>query len=158
MRRYLADTNVWLALAISSHRHQRPCLAWFDGIDQAGAVVFPRLVELSLLRSLTTTAVLAPHHRPPLTNTEAWAVRDAIVADERVALDAEEPALADAWRGFSRRTTASPKLWMAAYLAAYATAAGCTLVTLDAAFAQFAGLDWINLSDPAPVGASDPPT
>jgi predicted nucleic acid-binding protein len=30
---------------------------------------------------------------------------------------------------------------MDAYLAAFARAAGCTLVTLDAGFRQFAGLD-----------------
>lgn len=36
---------------------------------------------------------------------------------------------------------ASPKLWMDAYLAAFARSAGYTLVTTDAAFTQFADLD-----------------
>ena len=39
------------------------------------------------------------------------------------------------------RGTASPKLWMDAYLAAFALAGGCRMVTTDAAFKQFAGLD-----------------
>jgi toxin-antitoxin system PIN domain toxin len=144
--RFLADTNVWLALSIASHRHHRACLEWLDGIDEPGAVVMPRMVQLAVLRLVTTTAVLAPHGRPALTNDEAWAVIDAIAADERVTIEIEEPPLDPAWRSWTRRTTASPNLWMDAYLGAYATTAGYTLATLDAAFAQFQDLAWLNLA------------
>lgn len=146
MTRFLADTNVWLGLIISSHRHHRACLRWIDDVEDVGAIVLPRLVQLSVLRLLTTTAVLAPHQRPPLTNAEAWTVMDAVAADERVVLDLEEPPLDTTWRAMSARPTASPKMWMHAYLAAYASTADCTLVTLDGAFAQFPGLTWVNLA------------
>ncbi len=146
MSHYLADTNVWLALTLSSHRHHPACLAWIDGVDAVGGIVMPRQVQLSVLRLLTTAAVLAPHHRPPLTNAEAWEVLDAITADERVILEVSEPALDESWRRLSRRPAASPKLWMDAYLAAYAMSSHRTLITLDAAFAQFPGLAWRNLA------------
>jgi hypothetical protein len=45
------------------------------------------------------------------------------------------------WTQHALRPTASPKLWMDAYLAAFARAAGYTLVTTDAAFRQFEGVD-----------------
>ena len=44
------------------------------------------------------------------------------------------------WRNLSSRVTASPKLWMDAYLAAFAIQANCESVTFDAGFRQFAGL------------------
>ncbi len=43
------------------------------------------------------------------------------------------------------RDTASPKIWMDAYLAAFALAGGYQMVTTDAAFKQFRGLDLLLL-------------
>jgi predicted nucleic acid-binding protein len=42
---------------------------------------------------------------------------------------------------FADAKHASPKLWMDAYLAAFALAGGYQLVTLDKAFKQFKGLN-----------------
>ncbi len=50
-----------------------------------------------------------------------------------------------ALEGIHRTGTASPKLWMDAYMAAFARASGYRLVTTDAAFAQFDGLDLVLL-------------
>jgi uncharacterized protein len=44
------------------------------------------------------------------------------------------------WRQFSNRNSSSLKLWMDAYLAAFAWAGGYQMVTTDSAFAQFDGL------------------
>jgi predicted nucleic acid-binding protein len=49
------------------------------------------------------------------------------------------------WRQLAVRETASPKLWMDAYLTAFAQDGGYRLVTFDAAFAQFGGLDLVLL-------------
>ncbi len=55
---------------------------------------------------------------------------------------AEEPAgLEVRWKQFALRVTASPKIWMDAYLAGFARAGGFRMVTTDAAFEQFTGLD-----------------
>ncbi|MCX6937573.1 MAG: hypothetical protein NTU80_06690 [Verrucomicrobia bacterium] len=51
---------------------------------------------------------------------------------------AEEPAGVEAlWHDLARRETASPKLWMDAYLAAFALRQNTPLITLDQAFHQF---------------------
>jgi len=50
----------------------------------------------------------------------------------------EEPAdLVPLWHRFARRQTASPKLWMHAYLAAFAITAQLSIVTFDGDFKQF---------------------
>ena len=76
------------------------------------------------------------------TNRQAWAAYQALLADDRIVLRSEEPAGLEAlWRRFAVRGTASPKLWMDAYLAAFALSGGFRMVTTDAAFKQLGGLD-----------------
>ncbi len=82
----------------------------------------------------------------PLSNEAAWRVYDDFRSDTRVVFRDEEPdGLERWWRQYSQRNSASPKLWMDAYLAAFARAEGCTMVTTDAAFKQFSGLDLLLL-------------
>lgn len=139
---YLCDSNVWLSLALSAHVHHRAARDWLDTTTEARSVLFCRATQQSLLRLLTTAAVLAPYGNPPLTNGEAWQLYQAFTADNRIALVAEEPAGTEhSWVELAAAATPSPKLWMDAYLAGFARSAGYTLVTTDAAFAQFPGLD-----------------
>lgn len=138
----LCDSNVWLALTLSEHLHHRLARAWFETIAEPRSVLFCRATQLSLVRLLTTAAVLAPYGNRPLTNREAWEVYEAFAADDRIALMDEEPmGLEEAWVDRAMTAKASPKLWMDAYLAAFAISADCALVTTDAAFGQFPGLD-----------------
>jgi predicted nucleic acid-binding protein len=82
----------------------------------------------------------------PLTNQQAWNVYDALLADDRIVFQAREPAgLEPRWRQLAARDTASPELWMDAYRAAFAQAGGYRMVTSDAAFTQFGGLDLVLL-------------
>jgi predicted nucleic acid-binding protein len=77
-----------------------------------------------------------------LTNVQAWEAYEAFLADDRIVLLTEEPAgLEPRWKRFALRDTASPKIWMDAYLAAFALAGGYRMVTTDADFEQFRGLD-----------------
>ncbi len=121
--------------------------------SRANAVLFCRATQQALLRLLTNSAVLAPYGNSPLTNAEAWAAYEAFAADDRVTLAGEPKHLEPQWRQFAARDTSSPKLLMDAYLAAFAIAAGARLVTTDAAFRQFAGLDLLVLG---PAGGADP--
>lgn len=90
--------------------------------------------------------MLAPYGNQPLTNAQAWAVFEQLAADDRVAVRTDEPAgLERAWKEYATRDTASPKLWMDAYLAAFCPTARLRLVTTDAAFHQFAGLQHLVL-------------
>ena len=148
MTSILCDTNVWLALALSGHRHHAAARRWFDAIPGPATVEFCRATQQGFLRLLTNAAVLAPYGNPPLTNKQAWAAYEALVADERVVPPSGEPdGLEARWKRLAGRNEASPKLWMDAYLAAFALTGGYTMVTNDVAFRQFRGLDLVLLSD-----------
>lgn len=143
---HLCDSNVWLALALSAHVHHPRARAWFDSLGEPGSVFFCRATQQALLRLLTNAAVLAPYGNPPLTNREAWTAYEALLGDDRIVFLAEEPpGLERVWKQFGGRDSASPKLWMDAYLAAFAVTAGLRMVTNDVAFRQFGGLDLVLL-------------
>lgn len=142
----LCDGNVWLALALSAHAHHGAARDWLGSIDEAATVLFCRATQQTLLRLLTHASVLAPYGNPPLTNDEAWAAYEAFLADDRIVLRADEPpALESRWKEFALGGAASPKVWMDAYLAAFAVSGAHRLVTTDTAFEQFEGLDLLVL-------------
>ncbi len=96
-------------------------------------------------RCLTTSAVLAPYGIPPLTNKAAWSTYEGFRADERIGWVDEPRGLETHWRKLASVAKPSPKLWMDAYLAAFALAGGYQIVTTDKAFKQFKRLDLIVL-------------
>jgi uncharacterized protein len=126
----LADSNVWLALALSKHEFHRAALAWFATLAPQEAV-FCRVTQQSFLRLLTTSAALAPCGIPPLSNTAAWSTYEGFLADDRISWIAEPRGLDSYWKRLAGGTKASPKLWMDAYLAAFAMAGGHHLVTTE---------------------------
>lgn len=137
----LPDTNVWLALTLSGHSHHSAAKSWLDGESTPDSIVFCRSTQQSYLRLLTTAGVLAVYGIAPLTNGEAWDAYQAFVADERITFQHELPGVDAIWKKLAARKTSSPKLWMDAYLAAFAMSAGAQLVTTDKAFKQFPGLN-----------------
>lgn len=144
---YLTDVNVLLALTLSGHPHHDSAVRWLGGVDDADSVLLCRATQQSLLRLLTTRAVFAPFDEPPLTNEEAWAVADALLADPRfVPADIEPPGVHAVWRGYSSHPSPSPKRWVDAYLVAFARVAGARFVTIDGAFRSYQGLDHLILS------------
>lgn len=148
MTAHLCDVNVWLALVTSAHVHHPAAKAWLGTIEGRGSVVLVRSVQQAFLRLLTTGAFFAGYGLPPLTGRAAWDVVDALTADERVTLRLDEPPAAGAWwRANTTRDSASPKLWMDAWLAAFAVAAEYRLVTTDRAYRQFDALDLLILGD-----------
>jgi toxin-antitoxin system PIN domain toxin len=142
----LADTNVWLALALSKHLFHDVAQAWLDTETKAQEVLFCRSTQQSFLRLLTTAAMLKPYGALPLTNAEAWTLYERFLTDERIAMVDEPRGLEAHWKALAARETPSPKLWMDAYLAAFAIAGGYRLITTDQGFAQYTGLDLLVLS------------
>jgi toxin-antitoxin system PIN domain toxin len=143
---YFCDSSVWVALAISEHEHHSVANQWFDSVPDTEVILFCRETQQSFMRLLTNAAVHGRYGQQPLTNDAAWRAYDAALADPRIRLEEDEPpGLERWWRQYSQRSTASPKLWMDAYLAAFARAGDYRLVTIDAAFKQFAGLDLLLL-------------
>lgn len=145
---HFCDTNVWLSLALSRHVHHAAARDWLGQVDAPASILFCRVTQQSFLRLLTNAAVLAPYGNAPLTNREAWAAYESLAADDRIALQVEEPAETERlWIDFASRPTASPKLWMDAYLAAFAAAGGFQVVTTDTAFRQFTGVETLILGE-----------
>ncbi len=90
--------------------------------------------------------MLGAYGNRPLTNAKAWTAYQALVADDRIDVQTQEPTAIEAsWIRFAARRTASPKLWMDAYLAAFAATGGYRMVTTDRAFRQFGNLDLLLL-------------
>jgi toxin-antitoxin system PIN domain toxin len=138
----LCDSNVWLALALSRHVHHGTAREWLEAVELPASILFCRATQQTFLRLLTNASVLGAYGNPPLTNRQAWSAYEALLADDRIAFQADEPSGLEArWKEFAARGTASPKLWMDAYLAAFALAGRFRMVTTDAAFRQFGELD-----------------
>src|SRR5260221_9152671 len=141
MKQYL-DTSAWIALTIKSHPLHRSARDWYDGeVLSPGDLLFCRSTEQSFLRLVTQRAVMAHCAIEPMTNDEAIAFMEEVYGDPAVGYAEEPPAMRSVWFRLAKRSTASPNLWMDAYLAAFAIAGRMRMVTFDRAFKQFAGLE-----------------
>jgi toxin-antitoxin system PIN domain toxin len=131
------DANVWLTLIWDRHEHSARARAWFEhsAFDPTagGRVLFCRFTQLTVLRLLTTSAVMGGDVQ---TMRGAWEVWDETAADERVGFLAEPEDLEPRFRKNSRLASSSPKVWVDAYLLAFTQACGLTLVTFDHALAR----------------------
>ena len=143
----LFDTSAWLAATFEqhpSHSVARQALRDATPVDPA---VFCRATEQSFLRLLSTAAIARAYGLAPLTNSDALGTLDALQALPQVAWREEPAGVFALWRSLASLDSASPKVWMDAYLAAFAIAAGLRLVTLDKDFKNFVprGLQWAQL-------------
>jgi uncharacterized protein len=72
--------------------------------------------------------------RSVMSQKQAWEIYDAWAKDDRILL-AEEPAgIEAAFRRLSQSSHSSAKSWADAYLAAFASIAGMSLITFDRGF------------------------
>ena len=136
-------------MSLSGHAHHQPVREWFDALQGRGSAAFCRATQQSFLRLLTSRGLMSCGGVQELTNRQAWAHYESLLADYRVTfLDGDPPGLQARWKALAERNTASPKLWMDAYLASFAITGGHRLVTTDRGFKQFAGLDLLLLPQP----------
>lgn len=152
----LVDSNVWLALAIPRHAHHTVANDWFYGHNGNGELLFCRATQQTFLRLLTTRAVLNAYGSPPLTCEQARTLYEAFQTDHRVGFLEEPTGLEGSWKSLSSKSSASPKLWMDAYLAAFSIASGHPLATIDRDFKQFLNLDIQMLGAEETVPPSEP--
>jgi toxin-antitoxin system PIN domain toxin len=143
---YLCDVNVWFALQIGTHPHHSAVRDWVGDMSDTDTLVFCRATQQSFLRLLTTAGVMALYGEQPKTNSEAWQLYGTTLTDSRIVFEEREPpGLESLWRSFALRQSPSPKLWMDAYIAAFAVAADLRFATTDTGFRQFEGLDLLIL-------------
>ncbi len=126
------DVNVWVALTYGGHEHHQVARAWFEAVDMDSRVCFCRFTQISLLRLLTTSAVMGTDE--VMTQVEAWEAYDQWEKDSRVVFLEEPSNVEAAFRALSRQRHPNSKNWADAYLAAFATVAGMRFVTFDRAF------------------------
>ena len=136
----LYDVSVWIALAFSSHPHHGCATAEFQDADSFSPAAFCRATQRSFLRLITTPAVQVAFGSPTITNDAAWVQCEKLLALPQVTWLSEPPGFAETWSAFARLPSASPKVWMDAYLAAFARQSHIPLATLDRDFVNFRGV------------------
>lgn len=139
----LFDTNVWLAALFTTHPFHALAQQSVQQATPAQPALLCRATQQSFLRLASTPALLKVYGAEGLSNRDALAALDALHLLAQVSWREEPPGTFALWRTFAARDTASPKVWMDAYLAAFAVAGGLRLVTLDRDFKNFVshGLD-----------------
>jgi hypothetical protein len=121
-----------MALVNADHEHHESAVKWW-GAEATDQIIFSRVTQMSVLRLLTTAAVMGGK---PLTMAQAWATYSRIFEDERVSFASEPPSVERSFREHSSRGAASPKMWADAYIAAFAQEVGATLITFDRGLAR----------------------
>lgn len=130
--RHLCDSNVLLAFVVANHPHHAVARKWFQSLGPGESVGLCRATQLSFLRLLTTEAILKQDTQ---TNAEAMGVWNDLARHPRCEYLFNEPAtLEPRWSAWATSDKASPKVWMDAFLAAFAMGHGLTLVTFDRGF------------------------
>jgi uncharacterized protein len=124
--------NVWIALTYGGHIHHDIARSWFEEVDMEARVCFCRFTQLSLLRLLTTQAVMGTDE--VMTQAQAWQAFDRWLTDGRVLFLEEAPNLDRFFRSFSWQHYPNPKAWADSYLAAFAMASDLRFVTFDQGF------------------------
>lgn len=141
----LPDINVWLAWVDEQHIHHTTARQYWDvSLDQQAA--FCRITMLGFLHLSTQPKVLSR----PLTPEEGWRIyRQFLMLPEVCFLT--EPAQIEIQFAALTLTGGMPhRLWTDAYLAAFAIATGCRLVSFDGDFQRFPGLNFLRLAPLAP--------
>lgn len=146
---YLFDTSTWLAATFEQHPSHSVARQALRQATATQAAVFCRATQQSFLRLLSTAALAKAFGAVPLTNSDALLTLDNLQALPQVTWRDEPPGVLGLWRTLAGLDSASPKVWMDAYLAAFAIAASLRLVTLDKDFNNFLpqGLDLALLSN-----------
>ncbi len=125
------DVNVWVALTYGGHAHHSVAKTWFEALEMDARVCFCRFTQISLLRLLTTSALMGDDE--VMSQAQAWDAYDHWKQDSRVFFLEEPPNVEPAFRALTRQLRPNPKNWADAYLAAFATMSGMQLVTFDRA-------------------------
>jgi toxin-antitoxin system PIN domain toxin len=133
----LFDSNVWLALTFSGHPHHSLAKEIFAAATRESPACFCRATQQSFLRLATTPVLLRAYGAEGFTNEDAADLLQALSALPSSGFLEEPPRLQPLWLKLAALPSASPKVWMDAYLAAFAIRHEAEFVTLDRDFRNF---------------------
>jgi toxin-antitoxin system PIN domain toxin len=136
----IPDVNVWLALVDQNHFHHNAAASYWEN-TAATQVAFTRVSMMGFLRLSTQPRVLSRTLTPP----EAWELYRQFLADPNHCLLQEPASLDHHFAALTTQATLPHHLWTDAYLASFAIACGCRLVSFDADFVRFPGLNFLHL-------------
>ena len=120
--------NVWVALVHEIHPQHRAASGWGESLGDDTVAFFCRFTQMGLLRLLTNHSAMG---EDVLSQSQAWETFDTLLANPGNRMMAEPRGIDPLFRQLTDRDEASTKQWADGYLAAFAEAAGLTLVTFD---------------------------
>ena len=133
----LFDTNVWLAAVFKKHDFHGIARKALEQSSATNPAVFCRSTQQSFLRLASTRALLKTYDADGMSNRDAIVAYEQLQAQPHVTMREEPTGLQALWLQLAGLDTASPKVWMDAYLAAFAIRGKLRLVTLDQDFKNF---------------------
>lgn len=133
----LVDSSVWLAAVFPQHPHHVRAQEELSIATPLAPAVFCRATQQSFLRLITTPQILRAYAVETMTNRSAWRTFELLRAHSSIVVHDEPPGTVALWHRLAAGDTASPKVWMAAYLAAFAISGGLSFVTLDRDFKRY---------------------
>ena len=134
----LFDTSVWLAAVFASHPFHEAAQTSLQKATPAEPAVFCRSTQQSFLRLSSTPAILKAYGVTGVSNDDALAMLRALLALPQVLEREEPPGTPALWHRLASHHLPSPKIWMDAYLAAFAISGGLRLASLDQDFKKYA--------------------
>ncbi|MFZ0961099.1 MAG: TA system VapC family ribonuclease toxin [Terriglobia bacterium] len=140
--RDLPDASVWLPLSAPEHLHYPRARRYWDE-ESASELAFCRVTALAFLRRLTNAKILG---NAALDSGAAWHALETWLAVPQITLLSEPPGLDELLAQWAGKLDLSGGHWTDAYLAAFAVASGCRLVTFDGDFHRYPGIDFLLLT------------
>jgi uncharacterized protein len=135
---YFVDTNVWIAFYFKGHPHNAIAAEFMRRRSVKEPASLTRAVEQSFLRLLTNAALCRGYDSPLISNPMAVDILEEWRDQPHIrCLDAEPEGTRELWLKLAAVPSPSPKVWMDAYLAAFAIRAGLPLATFDTDFRGF---------------------
>src|SRR5436309_901276 len=117
---FLFDSSLWIALTFNAHPAHAAARKTFARASKAEPACFCRSTQQSFLRLISTPPILRAYGVSSMTNYDAVGTLHGMMANPAVAYRAEPGEISSLWPEMADRPTASPKVWMDAYLAAFA--------------------------------------
>lgn len=133
----LVDSSVWLAAVFPQHPHHVRAQEELSIATPLAPAVFCRATQQRFLRLITTPQILRAYAVEAMTNRSAWKTFELLRAHSSIVVHDEPPGTVALWHRLAAGDTASPKVWMDAYLAAFAISGGLSVVTLDRDFKRY---------------------
>ena len=138
MQGCLIDANVWIAVSFEAHDQHVLAKRFFATTSLSRPALLCRATEQSWLRLLTTPALHRRYDSLPVSNRDALIMLSDTLELPNVRLVEVEPSGVRAlWQRLAAIPSASPKVWMDAYLAAFTIRHDVEFVTLDRDFKNF---------------------